>query len=522
MACLHKVMSGFPWKGNCRNPMNEELGGVAQMLLGQLLDALPGAVISGRVDLNILGIESDSRRVKPGDLFVATRWGVSDGHDRVREAIKGGATALVLEREVPLEGQEITTIFVPNSREALARLASRFYGDPGQDLLIIGVTGTKGKTTTCHLIKSVFDHAGLPAGLIGTAGCHIGGQIREVPRPAFTTPMPADLHRFLAEMVKAGQKAVALEATSQALALERLHGLPFAGAVFTNLGRDHIEFHGSEEAYFAAKASLFESLPCDERPRAIINVDDPWGRRLLQRSTAKAMTYGSHADATVRVAAAEIRRDGSRIRVHTPQGEVALELSLLGALHCLNAVAALAVGLAWGLPVEGIRRGLESVHAVPGRFEPIRTGQPFSVIVDSAYSPDSLAQVLRAARPLSENRLILVFGCEGERRSEQRPLMGAIAAQFADLCILTADNPRHDNPEAIARDIVAGMGVTTPHHIIRDRREAIGFAVEQAREGEVVLITGKGDETVQLIGDETSYFNDGEIAIEALRNRYPP
>lgn len=492
------------------------------MLLAQLLDALPTAVVSGRLDLNILGIESDYRRVKPGDLFVATRWGVSDGHDRVQEAVRGGATALVVERDVPLEGQAITTIFVPNSRQALARLASRFYGDPAQLLLIIGVTGTKGKTTTCHLMKAIFDHADLPAGLIGTAGCYIGGQIREVPRPAFTTPMPADLHRLLAEMVNAGQKVVALEVTSQALALERLHGLPFAGAVFTNLGRDHIEFHGSEEAYFAAKASLFESLPRDERPRAIINVDDPWGRRLLARSTAKAMTYGSHAEASVRVVAAELRHTGSRVRVYTPQGEVALELSLLGRLHCLNAVAALAVGLAWGLPVEDIRRGLESVRAVPGRFEPIRAGQPFSVIVDSAYSPDSLAWVLRAARPLTDGRLILVFGCEGQRHPEHRPLMGAIAAQFADLCILTADNPRHEDPQAIARDIVVGMGTTAAHRVIGDRREAIMFALEQARDGEVVLITGKGDEAVHFIGDEPTYFDDREIAREALRSGYRP
>ncbi len=487
------------------------------MLLSQLLDALPAALISGRVDRNIRGIESDYRRVKPGDLFVATRWGVSDGHDQVKEAISGGATALVLEREVPLESQDITTIFVPNSRQALARLASRFHGDPAQQLIIIGVTGTKGKTTTCHLIKSIFDHAGLPAGLIGTASCDIGGQIREVPRPAFTTPMPTDLHRFLAEMVQAGQKAVALEVTSQALALDRLHGLPFALAVFTNLGRDHIEFHGSEEAYFRAKASLFEALPADERPRAIINIDEPWGRRLLDRSNAKPMTYGSRADATVRLATAEIRNTGSQIRVQTPHGEVHIKLSLLGMLHSFNALAALAVGLAWQLPVEVIRRGLESVKAVPGRFEPIQAGQRFSVIVDYAYSPDSLERVLRAARPLTRDRLILVFGCEGERHCEQRPVMGAIAAQLADLCIVTADNPRQEDPGAIARDIVAGMGSAAHHQIICDRREAISFAVEQAREGEIVVIAGKGHETVQLIEDETIHFDDREVAREALR-----
>ncbi len=492
------------------------------MLLGELLDVLPAAVISGRVDRTILGIESDSRRVKPGDLFVATRWGVSNGHDQVMEAIRGGATALVLERAVSLEGHEITTILVQNSRQALARLASRFYGDPAQHLLLIGVTGTKGKTTTCHLIKAIFDHAGLPAGLIGTAGCEIGGQIIEVPRPAFTTPMPADLHRFLAEMVQAGQKAVALEVTSQALALDRLSGLPFAGAVFTNLGRDHLEVHGSQEAYFTAKASLFEALPVDGRPRAIINVDDPWGRRLLDRSNATPLTYGSRADATVRLAAAELSTTGTRLRVRTPHGEVHLELSLLGRLHSLNALAALAVGLAWGLPVAVIRRGLEAVKAVPGRFEPIHAGQPFSVLVDYAYSPDSLGRVLQAARPLTGGRLLLVFGCEGERHPAQRPVMGAIAAQFADLCIVTADNPRHEDPEAIARDVVAGMGATAPYHVIVDRQEAIAFAVEQAREGEVVVIAGKGHETVQLIGDETLYFDDREVARGALRKRYPP
>lgn len=489
------------------------------MLLADLLDALPAAVISGRVDQDILGIESDCRRVKPGDLFVAARWGVSDGHDRVREAISAGATALVLEREVPLVSREITTIFVRNSRQALARLASRFHGDPAQHLSIIGVTGTKGKTTTCHLIKSVFDHAGLPAGLIGTAGCDIGGQIREVPRPAFTTPMPADLHRFLAEMVTAGQKAVVLEVTSQALALDRLYGLSFAGAVFTNFGRDHIEFHGSEEAYFAAKASLFDSLRADERPRAVINLDDPWGRRLLARSHAKPMTYGRHADATVRLAAAEIRSAGSRIHVHTPQGDVQIQLSLLGPLHSVNAVAALAVGLAWGLPMEAIRRGLESVNAVPGRFEPIDAGQPFWVVVDSAYSPDSLEQVLRAARSLTRERLILVFGCEGERRREQRAVMGAVAAQCADLSILTADNPRREDPEAIARDIVAGMGGAA-HQIICDRREAIAGAVGQAGDEEIVVIAGKGDEAGQLLGDETIHWDDREVVRDVLQRRY--
>ncbi len=496
--------------------------GFTQIPLGQLLDVLPSAVISGRVDRPILGIESDYRKVKPGDLFVATRWGVSDGHDRVKEAIRGGATALVLERAVPLEGHEVTTIVVQNSRQALARLASRFHGDPSQHLILIGVTGTKGKTTTCHLVKSIFDHAGLPAGLMGTAGCEIGGQLREVPRPAFTTPMPTDLHRFLAQMVQAGQEAVALEVTSQALALDRLHGLPFAGAVFTNLGRDHLEVHGSQEAYFTAKASLFEALPVDGRPRAIINVDDPWGRRLLARSKATPLTYGSRTDATVRLAAAELSTSGSRLRVQTPQGEAHIELSLLGRLHSLNAVAALAVGLAWQLPIEVIRRGLESVKAVPGRFEPIHAGQRFLVIVDYAYSPDSLERVLRAARPLTRDRLILVFGCEGERQPKQRPVMGAIAAQLADLCIVTADNPRHEDPEAIARDIVAGMGPAAHYQIICDRREAISFAVEQAREGEIVMIAGKGHETVQLIGDETIHFDDRAIAREALRKRYPP
>ncbi len=489
------------------------------MRLSQLLDALAAASVSGRVDRDILGIESDYRRVKPGDLFVAARWGVSDGHDRVKEAVSAGAKAVVLEREVPSEGQDITRILVDNSRQALARLASRFHGDPARGLMIIGVTGTKGKTTTCHLIKSIFDQAGLPAGLIGTAGCDIGGELRVVPPPAFTTPMPTDLYRFLAEMVNAGQKAVALEVSSQALALDRLHGLPFAAAVFTNLGRDHIEFHGSEEAYFRAKASLFQSLPADDRPRAIINIDDRWGRRLLERTPAKAMTYGSHPDAAVRLVAAEITTNGSRMLIQTPRGAVDIALSLLGMLHSFNALAAFAVGLAGQLPVEIIRRGLESVKTVPGRFEPVHAAQDFSVLVDYAYSPDSLERVLRAARTITRARLILVFGCDGERRLQERPVMGAIAARLADLCTITADNPRHEDPEAIARDIVAGMGSAAHHQIIPDRRQAISFAIEQARAGDVVLIAGKGHETVQLIGDESLHFDDREIAREALQKR---
>ena len=483
------------------------------MRLSELLQVLPEAEVRGPVDAEVTGLECDSRRVAPGSLFVAIRGGQErDRHQFVGDAAARGAVAVVVED--PVEAGAATRVRVSDARRALAQLAARFHGRPAESLLTVGITGTNGKTTTALLVRSVLAAAGMGAAYLGTLGALVGGQWRQL---ANTTPEAGDLHRELRAAVDAGDVAMVMEVSSHALALERVEGLEFDVAVFTNLTRDHLDFHGSEEAYFAAKASLFKRLRSDRRFAAAINNDDPRAAQLLTQVGSRGLSFAVDAAADVRPSRVRYTISGTELTVDTPKGPIEMRTSLTGPFNCSNVVAAVACGTALELDGEAIGAGIASVKQVPGRFERIDAGQDFLVVVDYAHTPAGLENVLRAARALAAGRLICLFGCGGDRDRGKRPLMGQVAEARADLVVVTSDNPRSEDPAAIIGDIVAGMVRPAAAVLEADREAAISWALEAARPGDVVVIAGKGDETYQVFADRAIDFDDREVARRALR-----
>jgi UDP-N-acetylmuramoyl-L-alanyl-D-glutamate--2,6-diaminopimelate ligase len=438
--------------------------------------------------VEITALAYDDRAAAPGTLFFCVPGFTRDGHDFAPAAVERGASALVVER--PL-GLGVPEIVVPSVREAMAAAAVRFHGDPSGELQVAGVTGTNGKTTTAFLIRDLLEADGVQCGLLGTVKAVVGGVEREVVR---TTAEAIELQRDLRAMVDGGDRACAIEVSSHALELHRADGIRFAVALFTNLTQDHLDFHPSMEEYFLAKRRLFELA---EGAR-IVNVDDPYGRRLADELPG-VVTFAIDRDADYRATDLEISRTGSRFRVSTPEGELEASTPLPGRFNVANALGALA-----------------GAGRVPGRFEPVDEGQPFAVLVDYAHTPDSLDNVLRAARALTSGRVISVFGCGGDRDRGKRPQMGEISSRLADVTIVTSDNPRSEEPEAIIREILAGAGPDVEWHV--DRREAITRAVAEAEPGDVVVIAGKGHEQGQeLAGGRKVPFDDVRVAREALR-----
>jgi UDP-N-acetylmuramoyl-L-alanyl-D-glutamate--2,6-diaminopimelate ligase len=377
---------------------------------------------------------------------------------------------------------------------------------------MVGVTGTSGKTTTTYLIRAILEAAGLQPGLIGTVEYRVGTAVRPSEN---STPEAHVLQGLLREMADAGCGAAVLEATSHGLVLDRMRGISFEAAVFTNLSRDHLDFHPSLDAYRAAKATLFENL--DAGAHAILNTDDPSWREMARRSRARVTTYGTSPGADVRIAAGETDYRGTQMTLTTASLKIPVTLALTGGFNMLNAAAAAATGLAMGIPEEAIAPAMRDVR-VPGRFEPVAAGQPFGVFVDYAHKPDALENVLKAARPLARKgaRVISLFGCGGDRDRGKRPEMGRISAEFADLTVVTSDNPRTETPEDIVSQIIPGVG-KAPHVIEVDRRKAIAAALAEAREGDVVVIAGKGHEDYQIVGRTKNHFDDREEAMAALK-----
>jgi UDP-N-acetylmuramoyl-L-alanyl-D-glutamate--2,6-diaminopimelate ligase len=458
------------------------------MDLERLVAALGAADVVGRAPVEVRDLAYDARAVVPGSLFFCIPGAVADGHDFAPEAIERGAVALVVERAL---GLGVPELVVADARATMAPAADVFFGRPTQELEVAAVTGTSGKTTTTFLLYAILAAARRRPGLIGTVEARVGGERRGVRR---TTPEAIDLQRLFREMLDAGDRSVAMEASSHASALHRLDSVRFAALVFTNLSHEHLDFHADMEDYFEAKRRLF----VEGRPPAAVNVGDEYGRRLAAE-LPEALTFGLGGDAELGPAAL----DG-------------IDLKLRGTFNLENALAAYAAASLLGVEREAIVRGLESVRGVPGRFEAIDEGQPFEVIVDYAHKPQALETVLLAARELaSSGRVVCVFGCGGDRDREKRPQMGKIASELADTVIVTNDNPRSEVPEEIIEQIVAGA--TGELEVERDRARAIGRAVELAREGDVVLIAGKGAEQGQEFADRTIPFDDRETAREALR-----
>jgi UDP-N-acetylmuramoyl-L-alanyl-D-glutamate--2,6-diaminopimelate ligase len=482
-----------------------------------LLEALPQAEVVGPLPEAVRGVVGDSRRVVPGDLFVAIRGLVDDGHRYVAEARARGAVLVVGEDRDALAGGPY--VRVAHSRPALGLLAAAAAGHPSRRLRTVGVTGTNGKTTTSHLVAAVFEQAGLPCGVIGTVGVRLGGQLE----PArYTTPAADELQGLLARMVDLGMKAVSMEVSSQALDQDRHVGTEFDGAVFTNLTQDHLDYHGTLERYLAAKLRLFEALAEGTkggRRWAAVRIADPVAPRFREvalRAGARVVEYGLDRG-EVRAEGVELTAAGSRLTLVTPEGRIPVRLSLPGRFNVENALAAAAAAVGEGLSLEATAAGLERVQGVAGRFEAVEGGQPYSVVVDYAHTPDGLVNVLQAAREVCRGRVILVFGAGGDRDRGKRPLMGEAAGRLADYSILTSDNPRSEDPERILDDLEEGfrrVGGRGERQV--DRRLAIRRALSLARPGDLVLIAGKGHERTQNIGGRLLPFDDREVAAEEL------
>ncbi len=481
------------------------------MELKYLLEELPDACVEGDRDIDLGQIRCDSRCVEEGDLFVAVRGGQEqDRHRFVDHAIARGARAVMVEERIDCAGA--TRVQVADCRAALARMAARFYAFPGRALLNVGVTGTNGKTTTAFLLRSALEAAGLPCGYLGTLGFWGDGALEKMDN---TTPEAAQLHGLLRRLVDAGKRAAVLEVSSHGLALKRVEGISFRAAIFTNLTRDHLDFHGTWEAYFAAKARLFEGL--QEGGIAVINTDDARADELARRTKACVVTYGCSPEAEVRLQSAAAGPQGTQLCLDTPAGPIEVQTHLIGRFNYYNAMAVVATGLALDLDAAALCRGLAALESVPGRCEQIVEGQDFAVIVDYAHTPDALEMILCAARDLGSGRLICVCGCGGDRDRSKRSLMGRIAGEWADWTVLTSDNPRSENPQCIIDEMAAGAPDRHAVHSEVDRAQAIAKALTTARGGDVVVIAGKGHEQEQELADRVVAFDDREVARRVLR-----
>jgi UDP-N-acetylmuramoyl-L-alanyl-D-glutamate--2,6-diaminopimelate ligase len=478
----------------------------------------------------VAGVAYHSREVVPGGIFVALKGHQTDGHLYLEASLNQGAAVIVSEQETDAPAG-VTVVRVPQARLALAHLSARFYDHPSRELALVGITGTNGKTSTTYLLEAILTAAGHRVGVVGTVNYRVGGETWPAP---VTTPESLDLQRLLREMRRRGVSHVFLEVSSHALDLRRVDRARFAAGVFTNLSQDHLDYHRDLDDYFAAKARLFtEILPNggDSEALAVLNLDDPRGHALKEAVTVPTLTYGCHPDSQVRPRNHRFRRDGLQIELATPMGELVLDSRLVGPFNLSNILAAAATALGLGLDPQAVARGVASLQGVPGRLERFGPPEGPGVFVDYAHTPAAVAQALGALHTLNFSRIITVFGCGGDRDRTKRPLMGQAAAAGSQLVIVTSDNPRREDPEAIIRQIEPGIKAAglaplsaaaarrgePGYLVVPDRREAIRLAVELAQPGDAVLIAGKGHENYQIWGSERRHFDDREEAAAALQ-----
>jgi UDP-N-acetylmuramoyl-L-alanyl-D-glutamate--2,6-diaminopimelate ligase len=503
----------------------------------KLQELVAGAGAQGPLvnpEAQISSVVYDSRQAAAGSLFVAIRGEKTDGNRFIAAAVERGASAIVSEAPPYIErgqvldaqGQEtapaliaasVAWVQVADARKALAIIAANFYEHPAEKLQLIGITGTNGKTTTSFLLDSIIHAAGLRSGLLGTIEYRT--PLETYPAKT-TTPESLDLQRFFSEIVRAGGTHAVLESSSHALALDRLWGCRFAAAIFSNLTRDHLDFHGTMENYFAAKRRLFEDTGAGPARCGVINIDDPYGQQ-LRNLAAQTITYGLASGAQVTAKKFALALRGLDFVAETPMGKIEVHSPLVGRNNVYNLLAAIAASVGLGFQREAIESGISALAAVPGRFERIDLGQPFMVIVDYAHTDDALQKLLETARELHPTgRLITLFGCGGERDRAKRPLMGAAAGRLSDVVVLTSDNPRGEDPLKIINDALVGLQRTSAKVLVEpDRERALELALEQARPGDMVLLAGKGHETTQVLKDRTIEFDDREIARRILRER---
>jgi UDP-N-acetylmuramoyl-L-alanyl-D-glutamate--2,6-diaminopimelate ligase len=483
--------------------------------LAVLIQSAPGyrESIPGRADLHQIEITDliyDSKDALEGCLFFCRRGKALDGHDYAADALAAGARALVCER--PLTNIDAPAFVVDDARKAMNFVASPFFGDPSSSMLVVGVTGTNGKTTTTFMLHSILRAGGDPSGLIGTIESRVGDQRAPGVR---TTPESADIQRLFRRMVDAGATTCAIEVTSHGIDQGRIDGTRFELAVFTNLSQDHLEYHGSLQSYFETKLALFQG-PWAER--GLVNVDDEWGRRIVQSARIPLRTFSLDGEADYRAENIAAGQHGSRFRAVGPGLDVEIVAPIPGMFNVSNALAAAAAAAEIGIPAGDIVTGLRNIKAVPGRLEPVDEGQPFAVLVDYAHTPAGVASVLIAARGLTDGKVIVVLGCGGDRDRSKRPLMGEAAAEHADVVFLTSDNPRSEDPMMILAEIEKGLvSSSVPYIVEPDRRSAINAALRQAARGDVVVIAGRGHESHQEVGGERIPLDDRVVAAEAVR-----
>ena len=489
------------------------------MTFESLLDGVE--VLSQSGDVYVKGLDYDSRRVKPGWLFVAMRGETTDGNRYIDAAVQQGAVAVVTDSPSQTARPGVAWAVVPHGRRALARISANFYKHPENRLKLVGITGTNGKTTTSFLVESILRAAGRSSVLVGTIEYHVAGKV--VPAP-HTTPEALELIQLFAQAVSNGATDGVMEVSSHALAQQRVWGIPFEVAIFTNLTRDHLDFHKGFDDYFAAKRVLFEGCGTEPPPFAVINADDEYGQKLAKfaRGRSQVLTYGIDAG-DYRPQKLEITGKGSRFDVDTPAGKLPIWTPLVGRFNVYNVLAAVTAAVARGCAAKQIVDGVAALENVPGRFQRIDEGQPFTVVVDYAHTDDALRNLTSVARDFvtrdgGRGRIITLFGCGGDRDKTKRPLMGEAAGKGSDFVVLTSDNPRSEDPNAIIADAEPGLKATGTKYVVEpDRRKAIALAIGEAKPTDIVLLAGKGHEDYQVTREGTQPFSDAQVAREALQ-----
>ncbi len=483
------------------------------MHLEKILEHLSVVEVHGSTDRFVAEVFYDSRQVQPESAFVAIRGFQTDGHRFIKDAYRRGARVFFVEEAQSLPGA--TMVVVRNTRQALAKIASVFFNEPARKLKIVGITGTNGKTTTAYLIHSILRSAHWKPGLISTISTFDGKQWQEAER---TTPESLDIQRLMARMVQHGSRSAVMEVSSHALVLHRVDEIPFLAAVFTNLTRDHLDFHKTEEDYFRAKQKLFRML--DENRKAIINLDDPYGQRIIEATPGEVFTYSMHIpQATVKYLSHQIFPGGMEIRLRVPEGEMMVETSLVGQFNIYNIMAAVTTAVALGIQSTFITQGIRQLERVPGRCEVYSLPTGATAYVDYAHTPDALVNILKAVWETQPRNLIVVFGAGGDRDAGKRPLMGKAAEDYADTIFLTSDNPRSEDPQKIIEDILQGIYDRSKVRVVPERREAILQALQMAGKHDAVVIAGKGHETYQVVGSRYLPFDDRQVVREFIEER---
>ena len=479
------------------------------MKLSEILKGLEYELLQGSIDTDITKIEYDSRKAEKGSLFVCVTGLKTDGHIYAHKAVESGAVALICERNIEGIDKSVTIIKVKDSRVTISAIADNFYDHPATKMTMIGVTGTNGKTTTTYLIKSVLDHIGQKVGVIGTIENRIGDVEIHTER---TTPEALELCELFDEMAKAGVSHTVMEVSSHSLALHRVDFCKFKIGIFTNLTQDHLDYHKTMENYMKAKGKLFEMSE-----NAVINADDHAGAYMLSRAKGRVLTFGIDNDADLKASDMHITANGVKYVLTYEGNKYNVDINIPGKFSIYNSLGSIGACLILGIPMETILAGLKENYGVPGRFQTIKSHKGFNAIVDYAHTPDGLENILNTAREFVKGRIITVFGCGGDRDRTKRPIMGEIGGRLSDICVITSDNPRTEEPGLIIKDIEEGIKDTgCPYECITDRKEAILHAIAIAKEGDVVVIAGKGHEDYQIFKDKTIHFDDAEVVREAF------